>query len=80
MLDDNKHNILYFQHSSMRGLYECMEQWQNDNQKRLLSVSIQKDGDEYCCIALTNPMEVTITDRSGQDVHVWRNRLSVVNA
>ena len=54
MWDDNKRNLLYFESSSMRGLYDCMETWQNENRKRLLSIDIQKDGDNFCCIALTN--------------------------
>jgi hypothetical protein len=49
----------------MQGLYDCMKAWQVANQKRFLSVSIQKDGGNYCCIALTNPTEVVITDRFG---------------
>jgi hypothetical protein len=62
MADQNKRNLLYFKSSSMRGLYDCMESWQNDNQKRLLSTSIQKDGKFFCCIALSNPSEVIICD------------------
>lgn len=67
MSDDNKHNLLYFENESMRGLYEDIEAWQNVNRKRLLSVSIQADRGKFCCIALTNPSEVVITDRSGHD-------------
>ena len=62
MSDDNKLNLLYFESSSMRGLYDRMENWQNENRKRLLSIDIQKDGDKFCCIALTNPTEVVIMD------------------
>jgi len=64
-VNDNKHNTLYFESSSMRELYNCIQIWQNQNKKRLLSISIQKDGDNFCCIALTNPTEVVITDRYG---------------
>ncbi|HEY9766998.1 MAG TPA: hypothetical protein V6C71_00645 [Coleofasciculaceae cyanobacterium] len=39
-----------------------MENWQNENHKRFLSTDIQQDGDMFCCIALTNPTEVVITD------------------
>jgi len=42
------------------GFMISMINWQNDNQKRLLSLSIQKDGTVFCCIALTNPTEVFI--------------------
>jgi hypothetical protein len=68
MPDENKHNLLYFENTSMRGLYEIMEEWQQTNQKRLLSTSIQRDGEKFCCIALTNPTEVVITDGSDR---VW---------
>jgi len=51
----------------MRELYDCMHAWQVTNQKRLLSVSIQEDGGKFCCIALTNPMEVAITDYGGNN-------------
>ena len=66
MSDSNKHNLLYFEHSSMRGLYECMDEWQQANHRRLLSVSIQQDKGNYCCIALTNPTEVVITSEDGR--------------
>jgi len=49
----------------MRGLYESMQAWQEANRKRFLSVSVQEDGGKFCCIALTNPSEVVITDRYG---------------
>ena len=57
---NNNRNILYFASSTMEALYKKMDDWQEENQKRLLSMSIQKDVDEYCCIALTNPSEVVI--------------------
>ena len=69
MPDMNKQNLLFFESSSMRGLYECMDKWQRDNNRRLLSTSIQQDKGTYCCIALTNPTEVVITSEDGL-VHV----------
>lgn len=66
MSDANKHNLLYFESASMRGLYDSMEEWQNINQYRLLSISIQRDAENYCCIALTNPTEVVITSADGK--------------
>jgi hypothetical protein len=66
MSEENKRNLLYFESSSMRGLYDCMESWQNSNHKRLLSISIQQDDGKFCCIALTNPTEVVITDVTGR--------------
>ncbi len=67
MSDENKRNLLYFESSSMRGLYDSMDNWQIKNRKRLLSISIQKDAENFCCIALTNPTEVVITDSNGRD-------------
>ena len=66
-MDENKKNLLYFESPTVRGLYESMENWQEANQKRLLSVSIQKDGDMFCCIALSNPTEVVIYDWAGNN-------------
>lgn len=78
MPDLNKRNLLYFESSSMRGLYDLMENWQNTNYKRLLSISIQQDNGNFCCIALTNPTEVVITDASGRNTaEVSRGKLLV---
>ena len=62
MNDPNKRNLQYFENASMDGLYADMEDWQNTNQKRLMSTSIQKDGGMFCCVALSNPSEVIIVD------------------
>jgi hypothetical protein len=73
--DINKRNLVYFENPSMRGLYACMEEWQQVNNRRLLSVSIQQDDGNYCCIGLTNPTEVVITSADGTrhvDVTVWK--------
>ena len=66
-IDKNKRNLLYFEATSMRDLHQQMDQWQSENQKRFLSMSINKDGEEYCCIALTNPTEVILVH--GTSVH-----------
>ncbi len=66
MTDVNKRNLLFFESASMRGLYECLETWQTENNKRFLSTNIQKDGDKFCCIALTNPTEVIICNGSAE--------------
>ena len=71
MSDMNKRNLVYFESSSMRGLYTSMDEWQQANNRRLLSVSVQQDDGKYCCIALTNPTEVVITSADGKrHVHV----------
>lgn len=62
----NKRNLVYFEHPSMRGLYDRMDEWQQLNNRRLLSISIQQDQGSYCCIALTNPTEVVITSADGK--------------
>ena len=67
MLDDNKHNVQYFQGSSMKGLYTAIEEWQNQNKKRFLSLSIERDGNDFCCIALTNPSEMIIVRGKGDE-------------
>jgi hypothetical protein len=67
MPDTNKHNLLYFEGPTMRGLYSHMEEWQQTNNRRLLSISVQRDGENYCCIALTNPTEVVITSEDGKN-------------
>ena len=67
MKDDNKRNILYFESNSMKDLHDNMNDWQEENEKRFLSMSINKDDGKYCCIALTNPAEVTLVDHYGSN-------------
>ena len=59
---NNNRNILFFNNSTMMGLHQDMDNWQEKNQKRFLSMSIKKDAGIFCCIALTNPSEVVIVD------------------
>ena len=73
MSETNKRNLVYFENASMRGLYASMDEWQQANNRRLLSVNIQRDGDDYCCIALTNPTEVVITNTAGEPIHIFQN-------
>jgi hypothetical protein len=72
MSEMNKRNLVYFEHSTMRGLYDSMEEWQQANNRRLLSVSVQPDGGNFCCIALTNPTEVVISSADGKHVALGR--------
>jgi hypothetical protein len=65
MSEQNKRNIHYFESSSMHELFGSLQSWQNENNKRFLSISIEKDRGKFCCIALTNPTEVVITDKFG---------------
>lgn len=67
MSDTNKHNLVYFENPSMRGLYESIDEWQQSNHRRFLSLSVQQDRGNYCCIALTNPAEVVITSVDGHN-------------
>ena len=83
MSDDNKKNLQYFEGASMRELYDNLKDWQEKNSKRLLSVSIQKDNDNFCCIALTNPSEVVIVAKQGNndneygEITAWHEHLNV---
>lgn len=63
---NNKKNVLYFEGNSMRDLHDNIDEWQEKNQKRLLSLSIEKDGGKFCCVGLSNPSEVTIVDSNGK--------------
>jgi hypothetical protein len=74
---NNKENLIYFENMSMHALFEDMQTWQVENQKRLLSTNIEKDGDTFCCIALTNPSEVMIVGRNGQAADTIHNALMV---
>lgn len=76
--DDNKHNVLYFEGVSMRELYKEMDNWQKENRKRFLSATVQSDNGLFCCIALTNPTEVSIVggwDEYGTTARVSGGRL-----
>ena len=77
MPDDNKRNLLFFESPTVRGLYATMDEWQKTNRKRVQSVSIHKDGDMFCCIALTNPAEVQIVGGNGLTADVKHNALRV---
>jgi hypothetical protein len=70
MNEDNKHNILFFSSTSMQGLYDSMNEWQNANKKRFLSLNVQQENGEFCCIALTNPSEVVIVGKYGHEAKV----------
>ncbi|MFE6864343.1 hypothetical protein [Nocardia sp. NPDC057668] len=77
MSENNKQNLVYFESTSMRGLYESMREWQEGAGKRLLSISIERDGDNFCAIALTNPTEVVITSADGHN-HASVNRFGLL--
>ncbi len=70
MPDCNKRNIEFFESTSMKGLYEEMEQWQKDNTKRFLSMEVHNENGIFSCICLTNPTEVTIVSSEGKAVDV----------
>ena len=64
-MEDNKKNLLYFEATSMRKLYDVMDGWQEKHHKRLLSLNIQREEGMFACIALSNPTEVIICSGSG---------------
>ena len=63
---DNKKNLQFFEANSKKSLFNNMQDWQVKNEKRLLSTDIQRDGDIFTCIALTNPSEVVLCDSEGK--------------
>jgi hypothetical protein len=65
MPDASKHSLQYFESPSMRGLHETMNTWQLDHNRRLSSISIQRDGDNFCAISLAGPIEITVTSTDG---------------
>lgn len=80
MSDDNKRNLVFFESPSVRELYDKMDEWQKTNRKRFNSAAVQKDGDLFCCIAITNPTEVIVTDIGGDTAFVIGNALQVTRA
>jgi len=74
---ENKKNLLYFEASSMKELHKVIEDWQNENQKRLLSFAVEKDGDMYCCLGLSNPTEVTIVGPRGDSCNWTSDTIQV---
>jgi len=58
-LEQYKSNLVYFECSSMSELYASLKGWQNSNQKSFISLSIQKDGTNFCCVAIISPIELT---------------------
>ncbi len=62
MTSDNKRNLLYFEAPSMKELYSCIDNWQATHRKRFASLHVERDGSNFCCIAMTNPAEVMIVD------------------
>lgn len=62
MSEDNKRNLHWFEAPSMRDLYASLDEWQTHHRKRFASLSVQVDGDTFCCIAVSNPTEVIIMD------------------
>ena len=53
--DQSVSNLLYFEASSMKELYECMKSWQDKNHQFFFDLDIQKEGDKFCCIASIDP-------------------------
>jgi len=73
MPKNSKRNIEFFESSSMKGLYDEMNRWQEQHEVRFLSVEIHKEGENFSCICLTNPSEVTIVGPNGCAVKVTRS-------
>jgi hypothetical protein len=62
MPDEYKTNLHYFAGKSMEELFAGMHIWQRKTGQHFLSISIEKDGDQFCCIALIQePLFVNIS-------------------
>ena len=77
MDDNNKNNLHFFAANSMLELHRQLTKWQAENQKRFLSLEIQQDEGQFCCLALTNPSEVVLMTRDpdsypGTQKNKWR--------
>ena len=62
MANDNKRNLQYFEAPSMKELYSTIDNWQAKHRKRFASLHVERDGSNFCCIAMTNPTEVMIVN------------------
>ena len=54
-----------FAAKSMRGQHAAIEAWQQKTGQVVVSVNIEKDEGEFCCIALTGPIEMHGPSRDG---------------
>jgi hypothetical protein len=45
-------NLLYFEASSMRELYDSLKSWQEENHQVFFRLNIQQESGKVCCIAL----------------------------
>lgn len=73
-----KDNLFYFEADTMKGLYQVLEAWQQEHQRRLVSTSIQPDGGRFCCIALSAPTEVILVAADGSELGTTGHSLDVV--
>jgi len=53
MDSDNKRNLLYFEAPSMRELYGTILEWQEEHLDLFVSLHVELDGSNFCCIAMT---------------------------
>ena len=51
---DNESGLFYFESPSMQGLYDSLEKWKNSSQAQIISLSIQQDHDNFCCIVVAD--------------------------
>lgn len=58
---ENESSLFYFESSTMQGLYDSLETWQNTTQRRIVSLSIQQDRENFCCIVLSHPQKLAQT-------------------
>ena len=73
-MSEYKSSFFYFESPTMQGLYDCLENWQNTAQKYILSINIQRDHENYCCIVLANSLELAQTPLTLYEVDMERFR------
>ena len=56
--EENKSNLFYFESPTMRGLYDCLETWQNTAQKQIRYLNVQQDQGKFCCIVLPDSRDI----------------------
>ena len=47
---NNKKNLQYFENKTMRGLFEDMQTWQEDNQKKPSLLSTETERRRFVCL------------------------------
>jgi len=71
--EKNFSNTHYFEAKTMKEMYNKVEIWQIQNEKRLQSLQCQRSFDHnenVCCIGITGPNEVLLCDTEGSPLRL----------